>query len=91
MVVAGGLQLPNENGNAQTSRQCHGKSKAIMRVELQFRQQVSAGNAEKGARTKCQSAAEPRRMFMGPGAGAQEKQHCAQRGHTCEQQIDPVS
>jgi len=52
MVVGGRLKLPNQDGDTKPCGQSQGQLEAVMRMELQFRQQVGAGNAQEGAGAK---------------------------------------
>ena len=45
--ISADLEKFDGDCDSQTREQCNGKFEAVMRMELQFRQQIGAGNAEK--------------------------------------------
>lgn len=68
------LNHSNQHGNSNPNQQRNGKLRAIVRMKLQFRQQITARDAQKRPRAKCQHAAEELGVVIGNAIEPQVKQ-----------------
>jgi hypothetical protein len=83
-------ELSDQQGNAQPAQQRHRQLQPIVPVELQFRQQVSAGNAQKRSGAERQGPAEPRRMLVRQTARPCEEQQRSERSDRGKREIDEM-
>ena len=63
----------DKDGHGQPRDEGDGQLEAVVRVELQFRQQVAAGDAQKCAGAKCQRTAQKSGVGIGEMTGAKIK------------------
>src|SRR5580693_3376176 len=77
LFILPGLEMLYEHGHRQAGEQGNGKLEAIVRVELQFRQQVAAGDTEKSSSTEGQRAAEKGGVGIGKMICSKIKQNRA--------------
>ena len=84
-------KLPDKNGNPQTCCQCPREFESVMRVELEFRQQIGAGNTKKCAGAESQCPAQDHRACDGKITCTNKEQHRPQRSYQSEQDIEQVA
>ena len=91
VIVAGGFELADEDCNAEAGGQGQRELQSVVRVELQFGQEVRCGNAQESARTEGQSATDHSRLFPGKVIRAKTEQHYAYRTDEGEKHIEHLT
>src|SRR5579885_2511331 len=85
-----GLKLSDDDGYRKSREQGGRQFEPIVRMELQFRQQIAAGDAQERTGAKGQRGAEYRRAAGGEPRGAGIKQRRPQRRGQRKQEIQDV-
>jgi len=84
-------ELRDAHRDCQPRHQRQRQLETVVLVELQFRQQVGARDAEERARAKRERASQPGRTRLRPRPGSEIEQQRPQRSDQGERQIDQVS
>ena len=58
MIVARGLKFPNQDRQAQASHEGERKFDAIVGMKLNFREQITGGDAQESSRRECKRDAQ---------------------------------
>lgn len=91
MVMAGRLELPNQNGQAKPGEQCTGELDAVMRVKLDFGEEIARCNAQETSGGKRQRCAEERTGLRSRLAKAEKKQEHSNRDGQREDAVDDMT
>lgn len=91
VIMSGCLELPNENGEAQTGKEGEGQFHPVVRVELDFREKVAGGNTKESARGERQGGAEDGAGLFRGSAKSQKKDPDPAGNREGEQSIHDVA
>ncbi len=91
MIVTTSLELTDECRQSQPGKQREGKLESVVGMELDFRQEVAGGNAQKRACGKGERRPEKQGCRVGKMRGTEMKQHHARRDGQREQSVDNVT
>ena len=91
VVVPGRLKAADHYGNGNTDEQSQRQFATVVSMKLQFRQQITRGNAQKGPGSERERGTEEMRRRLQKPAGTQIEQKQTRRIGERKQAIDPVA